>query len=161
MSIIRYFARQLKQPNGIVGYLFTGHFLNWENRATIQHTVDLLRIQPDDQVLDIGFGGGRSIQVMALAAPNGLIVGIDVSQPMIKRARSRFANQISRGQIRIEFGSISNLTFNNGTFDKISAIHTIYFWPDLDQGVNEALRVMKIGGCLVVAIHSKQKMQND
>lgn len=159
MNIDKLFASQLRKPNGLLGYLFADLYLNWENRSIIHHTVELLKVQPQEHLLDIGFGGGLSIRLMATAVQTGRVTGIDLSEPMVAKARKKFARKISQGRVRVVQGSVSKLPFVDGEFDKISAIHTLYFWPELERALQEVYRVLKPGGLFAVALHSKQKME--
>ena len=58
-----------------------------------------MQIQPGDEILDLGSGTGRNARLMLSAAPEvERIVGVDLSERMLARARRRCA-----GQPRIRF----------------------------------------------------------
>jgi SAM-dependent methyltransferase len=59
-----------------------------------------LPIGPDDRVLDIGCGTGQTTRAAARRAPRGSSLGVDISAPMIERAR-----ELSQAQ------GLSNVTF--------------------------------------------------
>lgn len=54
---------------------FVHRMLANQNRATTMWTVDLLEPQPDDPILEIGFGPGLGIAAAAMQVPNGSVVG--------------------------------------------------------------------------------------
>ncbi|MBV8361931.1 MAG: methyltransferase domain-containing protein [Deltaproteobacteria bacterium] len=54
--------------------------------TTIEHAA----IMPGERVIDVGCGcGATALELAARVGPSGFVVGIDVSQPMLKRARER------------------------------------------------------------------------
>ena len=101
----------MREPKGIIGRLFFGHYLNIENSKTIKFTIDTIKIQTGDHILDVGFGGGLSIQLLVPLVCNGLVAGIDISEPMIKNEKKKFAAEIAKGIVLIEVASISGLPF--------------------------------------------------
>lgn len=46
--------------------------------------------------------------------------------------------------------SVDAMPFPRSYFDVVTAFETIYFWPDLEDGLREMLRVVRTGGRLVV-----------
>jgi hypothetical protein len=57
-------ARQLAHPSGFLGKLM-GKGMNRDNRKLVYWTLEILDVQPDDNVLEIGFGTGLGIQKAA------------------------------------------------------------------------------------------------
>src|SRR5215472_1546159 len=56
------------------------------NRAIAARVVELLNIQPSDRVLEVGFGPGVGIQLLAEKVTSGEVVGIDCSEEMVEQA---------------------------------------------------------------------------
>lgn len=54
--------------------------------------------------------------------------------------------------MNITQSNIEDMPFNNDIFDKVYTVHTIYFWNDLDKGLNETYRVLKQNGSLYISI---------
>jgi ubiquinone/menaquinone biosynthesis C-methylase UbiE len=153
-------AAQLRQPSGLFGKFFMGNFLNKGN-AKINHlTVELLNIKPTDRVLDIGFGGGATIEEMVEKIDTGKIYGVDFSQVMVDTAKRKFKKLIQAGKVSIECGDVSKLPFEAKTFDKVCTVNTIYFWNDTSVSLREIRRVMKKGGKLIISIRSADKMKD-
>ena len=63
--------QQFGHPRGLLGRL-AGHLMAVKNAEMHQLTVDQLELGEDDCVLEIGFGHGRMIRMMAECAPQGL-----------------------------------------------------------------------------------------
>jgi len=101
-------------------------------------------------VLDIGCGGGRTLERFASMASLGKAVGIDYSQDSVAVARKRNKRLIASGRVEVINGSVSSMPFAGATFDLVSAVETFYFWPDIAGDLAEVRRVMKPGGQLVI-----------
>ncbi len=101
-------------------------------------------------ILDVGCGGGRTIQKFATAAAEGKVRGIDHSPDSVAVAIKTNGGTIKTSQVEIAVGSVSQLPFSADTFDLVSAVETHFFWPDLPNDVREVLRVLKPGGTFVL-----------
>ena len=55
----------------------------------VEPTLALMNLQPADRVLDVGCGSGWLVRRLAARVPNGSVMGIDVSDEMIRRAQAR------------------------------------------------------------------------
>ena len=80
--------------------------------------VDLLEVQPQDRVLEVGFGPGVVIELLSNRAREGLIAGVDPSREMVAQAQARNAAAIQRGSVDLRFGSVEQLPFPDNSFDK-------------------------------------------
>lgn len=101
-------------------------------------------------ILDIGCGGGRTIAMLAEKAANGKVYGIDYSPTSVATARRYNARRIEAGQVEIRHGTVSELPFADQAFDLVTAVETLYYWPDPVADLKEVLRVLKPGGHVVV-----------
>jgi ubiquinone/menaquinone biosynthesis C-methylase UbiE len=109
-----------------------------------------LSVGKSDIILDVGCGGGRTINKLAATASEGKVYGIDYSNESVAAARRTNARWIAIGRVGIEHGSVSHLPFADNTFDLVTAIETHLFWPDLPNDVGEVFRVLKPGGELII-----------
>jgi SAM-dependent methyltransferase len=101
-------------------------------------------------VLDIGCGGGRTLERLASLARHGKAVGIEHSKDSIAVAQKRNQRLIADGRVEVIHGSVSSMPFLDATFDCLSAVETYYFWPDIAVDLAEVRRVMKPRGQLVI-----------
>ena len=140
---------QCRKPSGLFG-----RFILWDmNRHHSKLTdwgLSHVSIKMKDTILDVGCGGGRTINKLAAVATAGKIYGIDYSEQSVAAARKTNARLINAGKIDIRHGSVSQLPFANDTFDLVTAIETHLFWPDLPNDFREIFRVLKSGGALLI-----------
>jgi SAM-dependent methyltransferase len=93
----------------------------------------------------------------AMGADQGLVAGIDPSVVMLRQARRRNHSAIKVGRVELRRASASDLPFPDQSFDKACAVHSIYFWPSLHDGLRELLRVLVPGGRLVLAVRMRHE----
>jgi len=113
-----------------------------------------VRIEQDFSILDVGCGGGRTMQKLAALAPEGKIFGVDYSASSVSVARGKNAQLIKAGRVEVQRASVSQLPFPENKFDLVTAVETQYYWPDLVNDMQEILRVLKPGGVLIVIAES-------
>lgn len=109
-----------------------------------------VEIEKNFTVLDIGCGGGRTIEKLAAIATEGKVYGVDYASGSVAASRSKNAAAVSAGRVNIQQGSVSRLPLPDRMFDLATAIETQYYWPDLPNDMREILRVLKPGGTLLV-----------
>lgn len=107
-------------------------------------------------ILDVGCGGGRTIQIMAAMATEGMIYGVDYAEGSVAASSSINEQLIKQGRVEIRKASVSNLPFPDNQFDLVTAVETHYYWPDLIKDMKEILRVLKPGGSLLIITESYQ-----
>jgi SAM-dependent methyltransferase len=101
-------------------------------------------------VLDIGCGGGRTLEYLASLVKLGKTVGIDYSEDSVAVARKRNQKLIVSGRVEVLHGTVSSMPFSDATFDCVTAVETYYFWPNIATDLAEVRRVMKPNGQLVI-----------
>jgi ubiquinone/menaquinone biosynthesis C-methylase UbiE len=103
-----------------------------------------------DTILDVGCGGGKTVNKLAAIATQGKVYGVDYSEESVAFAERTNARWIEAGRVEIRQASVSQLPFPDNTFDVITAVETHYFWPNLPADLHEVLRVLKAGGTFVL-----------
>lgn len=133
------------RPKGLLGRL-GGIILARTKRDFTQWVISSLEVQPDSKVLEIGFGPGVAIQILAAKASTGFVAGVDYSHEMVEQAKARNAKAIEAGLVELQHGSVEKLPFADGTFDRALAINSLQVWFDAMAGLHEIRRVMTVGG---------------
>jgi ubiquinone/menaquinone biosynthesis C-methylase UbiE len=112
----------------------------------------LQRIQVDrrDVVLDVGCGGGMTVQMLSKMADMGKVYGVDYAPASVAASRACNDAAIKSGRAAIVSASVSCLPFPNDYFDLVTAVETHYYWPDHTGDMREICRVLKPGGSLMI-----------
>ena len=108
--------------------------------------------RPHQKILEIGIGTGTSLQ---LYPPHTHIVGIDISEGMIKKARARLAAHQNGHKVELHVMDACNLKFPDNSFDAVMASYVITTVPDPQKLCREILRVLRPGGQIVAVQHSR------
>jgi len=109
-----------------------------------------VRIEAHDTILDVGCGGGRTLSKLAEVVTQGKVYGIDYAEESVAASKRTNARWIDMGRVEVRHGSVSQLPFEAGTFDLVTAVETHFWWPDLPADIQEIYRVLRPGGTLVV-----------
>jgi SAM-dependent methyltransferase len=136
-------------PVGLLGRVL-GLLMNAGHRDAYHWGLDLIAIEPDSIVLDIGCGGGKVVNLLAVQASNGRVYGIDHSLDMVKLSRKVNESLIQSGRVEIDHGSVSSLPYLDDMFDAVTAFETVEFWPNLSGDLQEVKRVLKPSGVFLI-----------
>ena len=143
------FANLCRKPLGWPGR-FLARSMNLSHSSLTDWGLEGVPIAKDSVVLDVGCGGGRTIDKLAAVATEGKVHGIDYAAASVAEAKRTNARWIDSGRVEIRQGSVSHLPFPDRTFDLVTAVETHYYWPNPPEDVREILRVLKPGGRFVV-----------
>lgn len=150
---------QFACPTGLLGG-GVGRLMAVKNARMNEFAVEMLDIQPDDQALEIGFGHGRTIRMIAERAKAGFVAGVDLSDVMVRQATRYNLDLIVAGRAELCQGSVADLPYECGRFTKVLAVNNYQFWPDAELNLEEMRRVMREGGLVVICLrmHSTKRL---
>jgi ubiquinone/menaquinone biosynthesis C-methylase UbiE len=150
---------QFACPTGLLGG-GGGRLMAVKNAKMNEFAVEMLDIQPDDQALEIGFGHGRTIRMIAERAKAGFVAGVDLSDVMVRQATRYNLDLIVAGRAELCQGSVADLPYECGRFTKVLAVNNYQFWPDAELNLEEMRRVMREGGLVVICLrmHSTKRL---
>lgn len=107
---------------------------------------EFARIQEGDTVLDLGAGAGNDVFIArSLAGESGRVIGLDMTEAMIARAR---ANNRKLGYRNVEFvlGDIEDMPLEDNSVDVAISNCVMNLVPDKDRAYAEVHRVLRPGG---------------
>ncbi len=113
---------------------------------------ELLNPEPGEQFLDIGCGTGN--YTLELAKHNMQVVGIDPSNEMLEKARTR------NKEIDWRQGVAENIQLPDSSQHGVLAWLTTHHWSDIDQGFREIYRILRPGGRLLIFTSTPEQMEH-
>jgi SAM-dependent methyltransferase len=149
----------VRNPAGWPGKLSLW-LMNRRHSAVTDWGLSHVEIEPQFAILDVGCGGGRTIDKLATLASAGRVSGIDISNQSIAVSRKTNAKWIAAGRVDIQQAAVSKLPFTDAQFDLVTAVETHYYWPDPVADMREILRVLKPGGrlCLIAEVYKGETL---
>ena len=148
--------RTFRRPSGVLGRL-AGWTMSRNNRERGLLVLDRLGIEPEDRVLEVGFGPGVSLARAAELAHRGQVVGVDHSELMWKTARKRNAKAVAAGRIELHLGTLENLPASAQPFDKAYAVNVFQFWPRPELELAALRSLLRPAGTLLLALQPRGK----
>ena len=122
-----------------------------ESFAGVANPWTMGRLAAGERVLDLGSGAGTDSLVAAqMVGAEGHVTGIDMTAPMLAKARAAAAEM---GITNVEFveGEAERLPFPDETFDVVISNGVIDLVPDKDAVFAELYRVLAPGGRMQIA----------
>src|ERR1700678_3012191 len=121
-------------------------------------TIRRMNLRPGERVLDLGCGSGWATRLLARLVgegPDGFgqVVGLDVSDEMIREAR---AASKDFDNVLYVWGSAQQIPWEENYFDKVLSVESFYYYSDQDRALDELFRVMAPQGRLFILINLYQ-----
>ncbi|MFZ0832619.1 MAG: methyltransferase domain-containing protein [Mycobacterium sp.] len=114
-----------------------------------QHPQEWLNIPRGGVALDVGCGPGNVTAMLADAVgPDGLALGLDISEPMLARA----VRSSPKPQLGFMRADAQRLPLRDDTVDAIVSIAVLQLVPDPSAAVAEMARVLRPGGRLAIMV---------
>lgn len=116
-------------------------------RSLAYRSIDLMRVQPEQEVLDIACGRGMTSFMIRRMHPRSSVVGMDLLPENTQIGQTLFGNQPG---LRYQQGDATALPFADGSFDRIHCLEAAFHFPNRDRFLHESGRVLREGGRMVV-----------
>lgn len=149
LTLLQRLIEQAKKPNGFVGSVML-RIMNFAHSGMNTWLIKHGDVYDGDTVLDIGCGGGKTLQTLSNINPSGKVYGIDFSEQAVRDSIKTNKMDVANGKVIVKQASVSNIPYPDQFFDTITAFQTHYFWPDLANDVKEVFRVLKHGGKFII-----------
>lgn len=140
---------QFQKPTGQQGRALLARMNRFHSKLT-DWGLARLSIGKRYAILDVGCGGGRTVNKLAAIAAEGKVWGVDYSEESVAATERTNARRIKADGVEVRRASVSQLPFEQNTFDLVTAVETHYFWPDLHKDMQGIFRVLKHGGTFLL-----------
>jgi demethylmenaquinone methyltransferase/2-methoxy-6-polyprenyl-1,4-benzoquinol methylase len=126
-----------------------GTHTSWRKKA-----IDLLRKENPKTILDIATGTA-DLAIEALKLDPIKIVGVDISEGMLRLGQEKLNKRGLTEKIQLIKGDSEQLPFEPNSFDAVTVAFGVRNFENLDTGLKNIFSVLKPGGTLVVLEFSK------
>ena len=150
MGLLKSFFNQCARPEGSLGRAMLC-FMNYTHAPLTNWGLKLVNVQDGWTMLDVGCGGGFTIRRLLKRSKDAQVYGIDISEESVTKARKVNAEVLDK-QVYVTQGSAELLPYNDEMFDLVTAVETVYFWPNLPDCLQEVRRVLKPGGKFAIMV---------
>lgn len=143
-------ADQIAYWNGAAGETWTAiqDRMDLQLEGIGQAGIAALAPKPGERLLDVGCGcGATSLALAHVVGPQGAVTGLDISAPMLARARARAA-EAGLSNVRFEEADAQTEQFAPGTYDGIFSRFGVMFFSDPAAAFANMRRGLKPGGRL-------------
>ena len=119
------------------------------HRPVGEQAIARMNVPREAMVLDVGCGSGWAARLMAKQAIAGHVIGIDVSDEMVRVAREQSS---SVANVEFQVASAEKLPFPDNTFTHAFSMESLYYYADIGKAVSEIGRVLTPGGLFVTVV---------
>jgi ubiquinone/menaquinone biosynthesis C-methylase UbiE len=132
-----------------------GEEMEQHHISITQQTLALMGLKHGERVLDLGCGAGWATRLLAQLVAGGgerpgQVVGLDVSDEMVRRARGASTQY---DNVLFVVGSAQQIPWEENFFDKVLSVESFYYYGDQDRALDELFRVMAPRGELFILIN--------
>ncbi len=159
MNFSTFFSEQARKPEGLFGRIVMSAIFDKGNAYLNGFANELMSVQANDHVLEIGFGTGKLIYEMAKQVKQGHIEGVDFSSSMVSIAQRRNKKYIADGKVKITKGNFDVISYKNNIFTKACTVNTIYFWPKPEDTAKKVAELLKPKGKFIVAFEDYKQLK--
>ena len=150
MGLLKQLFTNCACPQGRMGRAML-KFMNLCHAPLTNWGLKLVDIQDGWTMLDIGCGGGATLQRLLKRSHGAQVYGIDISEESVAKAKKVNADVLDK-QVFVTQGSAEKLPYEDGKFDLVTAVETVYFWPNLPNCLQEVCRVLKPKGHFAIMV---------
>ncbi|HIZ06377.1 MAG TPA: class I SAM-dependent methyltransferase [Candidatus Eubacterium avistercoris] len=136
------------RPEGKIGEQMLER-MNKNHEPLRKFGLPLIPWRKNMRILDVGCGGGATIAEMLKLSEGSVIDGVDYSPVSVAQTMQMNSAYIGT-RCHVQQADAADLPFEEGTFDLITAMETVYFWPDIKTAFSQIRRVLKQGGMFAI-----------
>jgi len=127
-----------------------GEEMEEDHLPIVLPVLDQMKLARDENVLDVGSGAGWLVRLLAERVPEGRVIGMDISDEMVRRARR---NYVAVENAMFVVGRADEIPWDANFFTHAISVESAYYWPDPARGLREIHRVLREGGSAWILIN--------
>ncbi len=154
----KYITVQLKNPTGLAGRI-VARYLSVRHQNIYTYLLSIIDLEEKSRVLEIGFGAGDGLQILAQDKRIATVHGLDISPLMYEMAIKNCGHYVGNGKIQLWTGDI--FTFQpRFNYNCVVCANVIYFMDDLVENLKTIYSFLNPGGSIHIYIDTPQKNEN-
>ena len=150
MGLLKSLFTNCANPQGRMGRAML-KFMNLCHAPLTNWSLSHIDFEDGWTMLDIGCGGGATLRRLLKRSDGSRVYGIDISEESVTKAK-KVNEKVLDKQVFVQQGSAESLPYEDEKFDLVTAVETVYFWPNLPGFFAEVLRVLKPGGRFAIMV---------
>src|SRR5579875_2795782 len=154
----KFIASQFKKPAGLFG-IFSSNLMIKNNQKNYDRLIKDLNIQPHNKILEIGYGPGIGVRMIANLCSTCTIHGIDFSKLMFKKASKYNKQYIDNGKMQLQYGDFLKVPIEDSTYDKVFCLNAVYFWDELNSPFKKVWSILNKEGAFHIYMADKNTLQ--
>ena len=127
-----------------------GEGMEEDHLPIVLPVLDQLNLGREENILDVGSGAGWLARLLAERVPEGRVIGMDISDEMVRRARR---NYVDVENAMFVVGNADEIPWDANFFTHAISVESAYYWPDPASGLREIHRVLREGGAAWILIN--------
>ena len=141
MGFMKNFFSQTRKPEGLLGKFMLGMMNSGHAKLADWGMGHLSEISPKE-IIELGCGAGRGAGELLKRYPDARLTAIDYS---------------GSGRCKVQQCDVSDLQFEENSYDLATAFETIYFWTGLERCFAQVAKILKQGGYFLICNESDGK----
>src|SRR5437016_2082205 len=126
-----------------------GESMERGHRPVGEQAIARMNVPNNARVLDVGCGSGWATRLLAGFAINGRVIGIDISDEMVRVARE---GSLSHSNVDFQVASAEQLPFDTDEFTHAFSMESLYYYRNIPKALCEIHRVLRNGGLFVTVV---------
>lgn len=143
-QVAKMFDTISNEYDGLNRIISFGIDVKWRKKV-----VEIIGASNPDSILDIATGTG-DLAINLAQTKASKIVGLDISEGMLNVGRNKIKKLQLSNSIEMVLGDAEKIPFEENSFDTVTVAFGVRNFEDLEKGLSEIYRVLKIGGTFVV-----------